>query len=181
MKLIEIERCREIALARFGVDPQVTVDWSLRGLAAGRCKYNSGGTSHITLNAKIAAAEGDGFVKTIAHEFAHAVAWAMHSKRHGDVRMKDHHGWQWEQIMNAFGYPAERCHSYESAQPSRVVEKFRYRCGCGPVKLVGPKVHRKIQAGARYFCNTCRRVLVAERLATADELLAKVLGNQRTE
>ena len=175
MKLIEIERCKVIAQDRFGVSPEVTVDWSQRGLAAGRCKYLAGGKAHIRLNAQVAAAEGDKFVATIAHEYAHAVAWMLHWKRHGDTRLKDHHGWIWQQVMNAFGYPAERCHSYESAQPTRVVEKFRYRCGCGPVKLVGPKIHKKIQNGSVYFCNACRRRLVAEATATADQLLAKML------
>jgi SprT protein len=179
MKLTEIERCRVIAQARFGVDPQVTVDWTQRGMAAGYCKYLAGGSAKIRLNAAIAKAEGDSFVKTIAHEYAHAVAWALFHKRNfGALRMKDHHGWQWQQIMNAFGYPADRCHSYESAVPSRVVEKFKYRCGCGPVQLVGPKIHAKIQRGSKYFCGKCKRVLVAERTATADELLARILGDK---
>ena len=178
MKLTEIERCRVIAQARFGVDPQVTVDWSQRGMAAGYCKYLAGGNAKIRLNAKIAQAEGDSFVKTIAHEYAHAVAWAMYHKQHGGERMREHHGWLWQQVMNAFGYPADRCHSYESAAPTRLVEKFKYRCGCGPVQLVGPKIHAKIQRGAKYFCRTCRRVLVAEATATADELLAKILGDK---
>ena len=73
MKLTEIERCRVIAQARFGVDPQVTVDWSQRGMAAGYCKYLAGGNAKIRLNAKIAQAEGDSFVKTIAHEYAHVL------------------------------------------------------------------------------------------------------------
>jgi SprT protein len=177
MKLTEIERCRQIARARFGVDPEVDVNWEQRGMAAGRCQYLAGGKALIRLNAKIAAAEGDKFISTIAHEYAHAVAWMLHWKLHGETKLKDHHGWQWQQIINAFGYPAERCHSYESAVPVRVVEKFRYRCGCGPVKLVGPKVHKKIQAGSVYVCNICRRRLVAEPVATADELLAKILGS----
>jgi SprT protein len=177
MKLIEIERCKRIAQARFGVDPEVTVDWSLRGLSAGFCRYLAGGNSHIKLNAKIAAAEGDKFTETIAHEYAHAVAWAVAHKL-GWPKVRDHHGYEWQKVMNAFGYPATRCHSYESAVAVRVVEKFKYRCACGPVQLVGPKIHRKIQNGSKYFCNKCRQLLVAERTATADELLAKMLGGK---
>jgi SprT protein len=174
MKLTEIERCRKIAQSRFGVDPQVTVAWSLRGLTAGYCKYLPDGTSEITLNQNIAIAEGEKFVQTIAHEFAHATAWALAHAR-GERRITAHHGREWQSIMNCFGFPAERCHSYESATAVRLVEKFRYRCGCGPVQLVGAKIHRKIQSGAKYTCRVCRRVLVSEAMKSGDELLAEML------
>src|SRR5881394_976264 len=174
MKLAEIERCRKIAEARFGVSPPVTVRWALRGLTAGYCKYVPGGASEINLNAKIAGAEGDKFIETIAHEFAHAVVWAIQFKQ-GARRVTDHHGWLWQSVMNSFGYAAERCHSYESAEAVRHVEKFRYRCGCKAAQLVGPKIHKKIQMGSIYTCRVCRRRLVAEATKTADQLMAMIL------
>jgi predicted SprT family Zn-dependent metalloprotease len=175
MKLTEIERCRKIAEARFGVSPAVTVRWALRGLTAGYCKYITGGASEINLNAKIAGAEGDKFVSTIAHEFAHAVVWAIQHTQ-GLRRVTDHHGPLWQQVMNAFGYPAQRCHSYESAEAVRHIEKFKYRCGCKAVQLVGPKIHAKIQRGSIYTCRVCRRKLVAEAERSADQLMAMILG-----
>jgi SprT protein len=175
MKLAEIERCRKIAERQLGVSPPVTVRWALRGLTAGYCKYLPGGASEINLNAKIAEAEGDKFTKTIAHEFAHACVWA-HQFRQGKHRVTDHHGPVWQEIMNLFGYPAERCHSYESAEAVRHIEKFKYRCGCGPVQLVGPKIHAKIQRGSIYTCRVCRRKLVAEAARSADQLMAMILG-----
>ena len=175
MKLTEIERCRKIAEQRFGVNPHIAaIKWDLRGLTAGYCKYLPGGNSEIRLNAKIAEAEGDGFTSTIAHEFAHAVVWAI-QHANGARRVSDHHGPLWQQVMHAFGLPAQRCHSYESAEAVRYVEKFRYRCACGPVQLVGPKIHKKIQLGARYTCRVCRRVLVSDATKTADQLMDMIL------
>ena len=149
MKLKEIERCKEIALRRFGVAPEVTVNWNLNGLTAGYCFYKPDGTSEIRLNQAMAIAEGDAFNATIAHEYAHAVDWALDVKE-GKTKKVEQHGARWAQIMNNFGLPATRCHSYQSAVAVRHVEKFKYRCGCGPVQLVGPKVHRKLQNGSVY-------------------------------
>jgi SprT protein len=176
LKFTEIERCRIIAQDRFGVMPDVTIDWGIRGLTAGHCKYKAGGASEISLNADIALAEGEKFAATIAHEYAHAVDWAL-DFREGHRRKQEHHGYRWRRIMVAFGHPATRCHSYESAAPVRMVEKFRYRCACGPVQLVGPKVHRKLQLGATYICRKCKRRLIAEATMTAEQLLAKIMGD----
>ena len=173
MRLAEIERCREIAIRLWNVSPEVEVDWSLRGLGAGECQFLKSGASRIRLNADIAAKVGhEEFLSTIAHEFAHAVDWA-YAKLHGV--QESGHGARWAAIIRSFGYPAQRCHSYD-AVAVRHVEKFRYVCHCGPVQLVGPKIHRKIQAGAVYTCSKCRSRLVRAAVKSADELL-KQLGN----
>ena len=172
MKYEEIERCKKIAQQVFGIAPEVEVSWDMRGLTAGWCMYQPDGTSKIRLNGDIALAEGDAFVSTIAHEYAHAVDWALDFKA-GMLRKQEHHGWQWRRIMRAFGYPPVRCHSFESAVAVRHVEKFKYRCACGPVQLVGPKVHKKLQQGAMYFCRRCKARLIAEPEMSMDDILSK--------
>ncbi len=89
--------------------PQYDVEWSTRGRVAGWCCYPRAGQPRLLLkfNGWLAAREGEAFRETVAHEYAHAAVWAKYGRH-----ISRAHGWEFQQIMQIFGYAGNRCHRY---------------------------------------------------------------------
>lgn len=173
--LDEIERCKKIAKAKWGVCPQPRVIWAKRGTTAGTAL----GSTQINLNEFMAAAEGEKFTKrTPGHEYAHCVVAAL--KTHCEdaaVNMRAlgrilgrrfksdstwaPHGTKWQAVMHSFGLAATRCHNYESAAvaQTRTTRVCKANCGCDKLHMITRNMHNKIVAGAKYKCRLCRTIL----------------------
>ena len=104
----EIMRCQAVVGPSA---PRVIVKWDVTGLHAGWCRYGRNGEpSILRLNPHIARHEGDEYLNTVAHEYAHAVIGHNHGRPHGEA---------WQMLMWRFGHIPNRCHSYQSAQRAR--------------------------------------------------------------
>ena len=163
MALQEIARCAALAEEAYGCAPVVRVTWDLRGLTGGQCRY-TGLTAHVRLNAHLAQHEGDAYLQTVAHEYAHAVVhmrrlrWAAQYGMVPRGGAWSSHGYRWAEVMRLFGKPALRCHGYTSAE--RVVERreYVYRCDCREHRVSIVR-KRRMQAGTVYRCARCRGAL----------------------
>lgn len=133
--------------------PDPAVSFDLRGLTAGEA---CGETSAIRYNEALLLKNGRAFVDEIVpHEVAHVVVEAMRGRR----RVRPH-GPEWRAVMEAFGVPARRCHSFE-AEPARRTRRFAYRCLCEKAHLLTKRAHLRIRRGtAEYSCRSCGSVLV---------------------
>ncbi len=155
--LAEIERCRQIALARWNAAPTPRILWSKRGTAAGHAL----GDSEINLNEHFAIKEGAAFLRTVAHEYAHCVVAAMWSKRltatHGPRPSTWRaHGSMWRAVFRSFGFEPSRCHNYASANDFR---KAVAACNCGEHRI-GPVRASRMRIGAtQYRCRKCNGLL----------------------
>lgn len=153
--LKEIERCQDIAWAKWNVRPNPEVKWNKRGTTAGTAT----GAHLIQLNEHFAVHEGAGYMKTVAHEFAHCVVAARAPREWGLRRNRAQwgpHGAVWQDVMRAFGYTPRRCHNYESANLIRRTTKtVPARCGCRE-HMVTPAMAAKVQSGVSYRCRACK-------------------------
>lgn len=143
--------------------------WNLSGLRAGvfavRIVRGSSPLLTIRLNRTLLARVGEGaFLQTVAHEYAHAVVWALLQAR-GRIRKGDReefrpHGTLWRSVMERFGHPPERCHAYP-VEKIRTVRSFPYRCGaCRREYRLGAIRHRRLEKHPGYLvCGTCRGTL----------------------
>lgn len=149
-------------------DPHIVcgdIVWDVRGRNGG---YYMPGTSVIHLNPILFNENVDDYLEnTIPHEVAHLVhyfrdgdnATYRRSMRAFGIRQKrDIHGPGWKAVMRVFGIrnPA-RCHSYDvSNSQVRVKNKFHYKCSsCGKDYFIGPKSHKNILAGVKYWGLCC--------------------------
>lgn len=153
--LQEIARCQDIAWAKWNVRPNPEVKWNKRGVVAGTAT----GAHLIQLNEHFAVHEGEGYIKTVAHEFAHCVVAARQPKEWGYRRSRGEwspHGAIWQNVMRAFGYTPNRCHQYKSTDlVRRNTKTARALCACRE-HAVTPAMAAKIQNGASYRCKMCR-------------------------
>ncbi|MBZ0269562.1 SprT-like domain-containing protein [bacterium] len=133
------------------VEPRVSFD--LRGLSAGEACAETGS---IRYNEELLLRNGRAFVDEIVpHEVAHLVVDALRGRR----RVRPH-GREWRAVMEAFGVPPRRCHTFE-AEPARRVRRFAYRCRCEKAHLLTKRAHLRIRRGsAEYSCRQCGNVLV---------------------
>lgn len=154
----EIERCQDIAWDKWNVRPNPEVTWNKRGTTAG----TAFGSHLIRLNEHFAVHEGEGYLKTVAHEFAHCVVAARRPLEWAVRRSRSEwspHGAVWQSVMRAFGYRPDRCHNYKSADLiRRTTRTVPARCACKE-HMVTPAMAQKIQNGARYRCRNCRGTL----------------------
>lgn len=121
--------------------PAITYD--LRGRVAGWARYSA---NSIRLNADLLRNNEEAFLhRTVAHELAHLVAhrvWA------GGVSRP--HGKEWQSVMNFYGVPANRCHSYKTVS-ARKGQQFDSHCGkCGKHILIGATRFRNLSGGVIY-------------------------------
>jgi SprT protein len=131
-------------------EPKVTFD--LRGLSAGEAYPRP---PAIRYNAELLLQHGQAFLDEIVpHEVAHLVVAAVFPGR------RRPHGREWKIVMELFGAPARRCHSWE-VEPARRVKRFAYRCACSTPHLLTKRAHLRIRRGtAEYSCRRCGSVLV---------------------
>jgi predicted SprT family Zn-dependent metalloprotease len=127
--LAEIARCGEIAYAKWGVRPSPTVRWDIKGKVGGWAR----GSELIRLNEHFAINEGEGYLQTVAHEYAHCVQHALKMKAgvYGRSGEWSPHGKVWQDVMAVFGKKANRCHQYASTATVGYSRKtVKAKCAC---------------------------------------------------
>ncbi|OED40803.1 hypothetical protein ACH42_15650 [Endozoicomonas sp. (ex Bugula neritina AB1)] len=126
--------------------PYIRLD--LRGDSAGQALP---GKCQLRFNPILLRENRDHFVKqTIAHEVAHLLAHELFGPR------VQAHGKEWQAIMiNVFGLPADRCHTYDTRRSSK--RHWLYQCMCeGKTIPLSTIRHNRVHKGTVYLCNQCR-------------------------
>lgn len=177
--LSELRRVERIVLETTGKDLTFSdgksgwLLFNLRGLRAGvfsvgprGCRGGGGNFAcSLRFNADIIRTVGEeGFLPTVAHEYAHAVVHALKNsrKREGGLDFSPH-GALWKSLMETFGYRPQRCHDYP-VLPARKGKVFDYRCGrCRKDYRLGLIRHRRLEKHPGYLvCGSCRGPLLPE-------------------
>ncbi len=127
--------------------------YDLRGVTSAQAKY----VGILRWNVSIYAPNKEVYLaRTVPHEVAHLVSYAMYSKAgHG-------HGKYWQNIMrNVMGLEPRRCHSYkEGVKKSRTIERdWSYECSCRVHQISTVKHNRMLRGKAQYHCIHCNEDL----------------------
>lgn len=132
----------------------VSMSFDLRGQTAG--KYYPA-QCLVRFNPFIAAKHFEHYVShTVTHEIAHHVIYQLFGTRRQTIRP---HGIEWQALMQRYGVPPQRCHSYDTSDlPVREQRRFDYHCDCSVHQLSATR-HNRIKKGQRYSCKQCRSVL----------------------
>ena len=95
----------------------------------------------------------DYIATTVPHEVAHLGVHTVWQSKFS-IRRPNAHGIEWKTMMRRLGVSPDRCHTFEADEGvGRAKNKFHYVCGsCKKDLPVGPKVHKKLQAGVKYRC-----------------------------
>ena len=91
-------------------------------------------------------------VRTIPHEVAHLVVFAVHGQLYKNGK-RDSHGEKFIEQMEAFGCETTRCHTMDTSKvalPKRKTTKYTVKCSCGWTGQVGKVRANKIARGAIY-------------------------------
>lgn len=110
---------------------------------AGRALYRR---NLIELNTDMFYENPDRLEQTVAHEYAHLMAYNMCEKRGRG------HGPYWRHCMKKLGYPAIRCHDM---MPSKMRNRVKAYCGCRDLTLTLGQVTR-MKYGTKYQCLRCK-------------------------
>lgn len=123
-----------------------TISFKLKGRRAG---YASCYRNKIALNNEMLHANGDAFIKdTPGHEAAHLIAYYVYG-----LGIKPH-GSQWEEVMEAIGQQAKRCHSFE------VVTRHQYFCKCNDRIFLSTQKHNRILTRKIvFYCKNCQETI----------------------
>lgn len=130
--------------------PQPDIRFDLRGTAAGQARWGTGERPVLRFNLAMARAETARFLaQTVPHEVAHLVTAACWGRTRP-------HGIEWQSVMQFFGAPADRCHSYRVPDAThRRQRRWTYTCGCQSHALSTTR-HNRAQAGhVSYHCRRC--------------------------
>jgi len=156
-----VERCIVLAERHYGrAFPRIPVCFDLRGASAGEVKERRTRRGQVTplrfrFNTWVATRHMEDFLgETVPHEVAHFVTRHLYKGR----RNLKPHGPEWRRVMvECYGLPPERCHSYEVPHP------YIFRCACkgraGEWRLSVRKFNA-IRRGRPYFCRSCHQVVV---------------------
>ncbi|MGZ8890306.1 MAG: SprT family zinc-dependent metalloprotease, partial [Nitrososphaeraceae archaeon] len=112
------------------------------GRIAGKAQYL---TFSIKINPAYLLQHTEEYInQTIPHEVAHLGVYQVY---HINKGMKvDAHGPEWKNMMIRIGARPDRCHSMViEGYHGKPKPKHAYKCGCGAIITVGPKVHSNIQ------------------------------------
>lgn len=145
-----------------------TVSYDKSGTVAGTANYT---TWHVQFNPVLLMENQAEFIaQTVPHEIAHLITDRVYPHAHRPTggwftgAKRSVHGTEWQSVMRVLGADPRRCHQYDvSSAQTKVKNKYHYTCKCNGDKanhFVGPKVHAKVQAGARYTCRNCRAAIV---------------------
>lgn len=128
----------------------VTVDTSLRGLAAGwACKEK--GKLIMRLNLEHAEKH---WPLTVPHELAHLVNMAGLAPGHA-------HDANWKKVCIALGGDGKRLHN-EEFTPTRERKEFTYLLPNGEKATLGPIQHKRCQEGRMYQTRKTKQIIRAE-------------------
>ena len=94
--------------------------------------------------------------RTVPHEIAHMIAYDLYG------RVKPH-GNEWKTVCRKIGMKdITRCHSYDTSTVSKERKPrerpFVYSCNCREFKMT-LTLHRRMNAGQRRVCRSCRGIL----------------------
>jgi SprT protein len=125
--------------------PEVAFD--LKGRVAGQ----AWGDKKIRLNIELLHKHYDEMLRqTLPHEIAHCVVdrrWPRASA----------HGWQWRQVMLAFGLEPKRTHAMPTTKARHHPRPHRYACiKCNKIFSVTNNIHRKMENGQIRYCSRCK-------------------------
>lgn len=145
------EECYVLAERHYGRSferPDICLD--LRGQSAGMAYPQ---VNRLRFNPLLYRENSRHFLQqTVAHEVAHLLAYRLHGK---NIRP---HGTQWQNIMlQVFGLPAERCHSYRLPPAWKTL--YAYACRCRQHDFSAQR-HARVRKGQCYLCKACRQPLV---------------------
>lgn len=119
--------------------------------------------NEISFNFTLLKENYDKFMETtVVHEVSHFICYVMFGHQYSRSGRHISHGRSWKSIMNFFGVPAKRCHSYncDSVRTiSRAKNTFLYKCNCREVELSSIR-HNRARKGSIYVCNLCKSNLV---------------------
>jgi SprT protein len=156
----KIAECLEIANQTFPLGPPLKpgetnpeaynwpeVAFDLKGRVAGQ----AWGDKKIRLNIELLHKYYDEMLhQTLPHEIAHCVV----SRKWPRARP---HGWQWGQVMLAFGLPALRTHAMPYTKARHHPRPHRYACmKCNRIFNVTNNIHRKMENGQIRYCSRCK-------------------------
>jgi len=92
-------------------------------------------------------------VRTIPHEVAHLVVYAVHGQEFTRGGKRIIHGDKFKAQMRAFGCETTRCHTMDTSkvrQKKRTTTKHPVKCACGWTASVGKIRANKILRGTEY-------------------------------
>jgi predicted SprT family Zn-dependent metalloprotease len=162
--LQEIGRCKAIFLKEIAEEEmqffpeEVEVKWNCKGTAAGWAHY----PSLIRLNKIYAEQEGESYLKTVAHEFAHICCYFCRDRRIAFKGQTDYssHGFVWQEIFRSFGFNPDRTHSYDVEEIKSEANYIVYQCRCpGRLWQISPRMQTQMNRGRRYKCQRCGALL----------------------
>ena len=152
----------DIAAGKFGSGAKAAVleaevNYDLRGRAAGeagfRRKSNGDRRYKLRFNPRLIYHNVEEFMRrTVPHELAHIIDYALRDKSAHDKR--------WKMIMMALGATPERCHSYAGVKKARNVKRYVYHCYCREHRITSIRHNKILKGRANYKCNECHGVLV---------------------
>ena len=139
--------------------PHVQISFDLRGRSSGQAGKRNG-KFFMRFNAAIARENLNEFlVRTVPHEIAHILQMTHRPQASRP------HGHEWQNFCRILiGKTIPRCHSYEVGHLKRKkapVKRYLYSCGCKQHQI-SSIIHGRIIKGRSYFCNSCKRKIVAQ-------------------
>jgi SprT protein len=156
----KISECLEIANKQFPLGPPLpkgqvsehaytwpTVTFDLKGRTAGEAW-----ASDIRLNIHLLHEFYDEMLnQTLPHEIAHCVV----IQKYGYGAPS--HGYDWKEVMRAFGLPPNRTHTMPTKAARVHPRPHRYVCHvCGKQWKLTNRMHNSIQSGRGRRCNRCK-------------------------
>lgn len=114
---------------------------------AGRAYLAEG---RVEFSKKLYAENVEAFLNdTVAHEFAHIVAYRVYGSTGHDVA--------WKKTMMMLGYEPTRCHNYD-VKRNTTTKVYTYVCGCQE-HHVTPQRQAWINKGKVYKCRNCGEII----------------------
>lgn len=154
----KISECLDLATEAFGREFEFPkVKFTKGGRVAGIARPESW---EVNYNPVLFAENVEDFLlRTVPHEVAHLIDYAMHPENFTGYGRRSIHGLTFKKIMRYFGAPEATCHSYDTSSVSQKRKSFRYVCPtCSASFELGSARHRKMQAGhTRYWKRGCQR------------------------
>lgn len=141
----DVRACIDKARCIFGVDLDphaVVIRLDVRGRTAGWACPKRGGVYTLRFNPEaIIKYNKDMTEDTIPHEVAHLVCFA-------NKALGSNHDDGWKRVCRMLGGDDSRTHDM-TLTPAKEIKRYRYVLPSGEELQVGPKHHKRIQAGDR--------------------------------
>ncbi len=155
-----VEQCLAIAEEHYNRSFKMpSIIFTKRGTTAGTANTSRW---ELNFNMVLLNENVEQFVhRTAAHELAHLINNkvfgndAVQYNANGRRKRRSSHGRTWKNIMQLFGAPESRCHSYDVStvkQKRRQSVKYDYKCSvCSGVFPLGATRHKNMVTGKRTY------------------------------